>query len=247
MTVIPLSEGAFTIDKTKVFVPFNTDSDKVQERPTGSLLVEIQPFAVINDADILLLDTGLGFTDASGTLQIHKHLMLHNINPMDVTKVLLSHLHKDHSGGVGRFDAALNRKVAAFPNATYYVNKAEFEAAMSKTNPSYITNDFDILADLPNVVFTADDGIIDNYITYHVTHGHSVHHQVFFITDGNDTIFFGGDDAPQLQQMKNRFIAKYDFDGKKCMELRKEWWEKGAEEKWKFLFYHDIKSPVFQI
>jgi glyoxylase-like metal-dependent hydrolase (beta-lactamase superfamily II) len=172
--------------------------------------------------------------------------MQHNINPMEVTKVLLSHLHKDHSGGVGRFDAVLGKKIPAFPNATYYVNKGEFDAAMSKTNLSYITADFDILAQIPNVVFTPDDGGIDDYITYHVTHGHSAHHQVFFIKDNNDIIFFGGDDAPQLQQMKNRFMAKYDFDGKKCMELRKEWWQKGGEEKWKFLFYHDIKSPVFQ-
>lgn len=246
MTIIPLSEGAFTVDKTKAFVPFNLDEDKLHERSTGSLLVEIQPFVVITDEDILLLDTGLGFTDTSGTLQIHNNLMQHNINPMDVTKVLLSHLHKDHSGGVGRFDAALGRKIPAFPHARYYVNKEEFDAAMSKTNPSYITPDFDILAQIPNVVFTPDDGVIDNYITYHVTHGHSKHHQVFFIKEDDDIIFFGGDDAPQLQQMKNRFIAKYDFDGKKCMELRKEWWEKGAEEKWKFLFYHDIKSPVFQ-
>ena len=51
--------------------------------------------------------------------------------------------------------------------------------------------------------------------------------------------------APQLQQMKNRFIAKYDYDGKKCMELRQQWWQQGEKEKWTFLFYHDIKMPVY--
>ena len=44
MKIIPLSEGAFTIDKTKQFVPFNKDEDDLQQRSTGSLLVEIQPF-----------------------------------------------------------------------------------------------------------------------------------------------------------------------------------------------------------
>ena len=56
--------------------------------------------------------------------------------------------------------------------------------------------------------------------------------------------FFGGDDAPQLQQMKTRYAAKYDYDGKKAMELRQKWWEEGEEEGWTFLFYHDIKTPV---
>jgi len=29
------------------------------------------------------------------------------------------------------------------------------------------------------------------------------------------------------------------------MELRKKWWAQGEKEKWTFLFYHDIKTPVY--
>ena len=61
MRIIPLSEGAFTVDKTKEFIPFDHATDDLQERATGSLLVEIQPFLVITEKDVLLLDTGLGF------------------------------------------------------------------------------------------------------------------------------------------------------------------------------------------
>ena len=61
MRIVPLSEGAFTIDKTKEFIPFDPDKDDLQKRTTGSLLVEIQPFLVITEKDVLLLDTGLGF------------------------------------------------------------------------------------------------------------------------------------------------------------------------------------------
>ncbi len=64
MKIIPLSEGTFTIDKTKLFVPFDISTDELQQRPTGSLLVEVQPFVVITSEDVLLLDTGLGFTTA---------------------------------------------------------------------------------------------------------------------------------------------------------------------------------------
>src|SRR3954465_8838068 len=98
MKVIPLSEGSFTIDKTKLFVPFDENSDELQERPKGSLLVEVQPFVVITSEDVLLLDTGLGF-EKNGILQLHQNLMNAAINPSEITKVLLSHLHKDHAGG----------------------------------------------------------------------------------------------------------------------------------------------------
>ena len=46
--------------------------------------------------------------------------------------------------------------------------------------------------------------------------------------------------------MKHRFAAKYDYDGKKAMMLRKEWWHRGKEENWKFLFYHDVKTAIAQ-
>ena len=92
MRIIPLSEGAFTIDKTKHFVPFNVDEHNLQARPAGSLLVEIQPFVVITTQDILLLDTGLGFSK-NGKLQIHANLSEAGIDPTDITKVLLTHLH----------------------------------------------------------------------------------------------------------------------------------------------------------
>ena len=73
MKVIPLSEGTFTIDKTKLFVPFDEGVHDLQQRPAGSLLVEIQPFVIITSKDIVLLDTGLGF-EKNGRLQIHENL-----------------------------------------------------------------------------------------------------------------------------------------------------------------------------
>ncbi|MEN9570697.1 MAG: hypothetical protein RL172_1928 [Bacteroidota bacterium] len=246
MKIIPLSEGSFTIDKTKQFIPFNTSTDDLQQRSTGSLLVEIQPFCIITQNDILLLDTGLGFTLPDGTLQIHQNLMNLGINPMEITKVLISHLHKDHSGGIAKKDEMLNQQFLSFPNATYYVNKQEFDIAMDKGSASYLPDDFSILANNDKVIFTDGDAVIDNYIRCQVTGAHSPQHQVFWIEEDGETIFFGADVAPQLQQMKSRFVAKYDFDGKKCMELRQQWWQQGQTAKWSFLFYHDIKTPVYR-
>jgi glyoxylase-like metal-dependent hydrolase (beta-lactamase superfamily II) len=240
MTVTPLSEGSFTIDSTKLFVPFDESRDELQERPSGSLLVEIQPFVIKTRKDILLLDTGLGFSDKDGQMQIHKNLLAAGIEPSAVTKVLLTHLHKDHAGGVGDQQHQLS-----FPKASYYIQERELSFAFEKGFPSFITEELLVLKGPGSVqLLSAGKGLIDDYIEYEVTGAHSPYHQVFWIKEDDEIIFFGGDDAPQLQQMKHRFVAKYDFNGKKAMELRREWWEKGKEEKWSFLFYHDVKSPV---
>ncbi|MGH2646073.1 MAG: MBL fold metallo-hydrolase [Ginsengibacter sp.] len=239
MKIIPLSEGSFTVDQTKKFVPFQQNKDDLQQRTKGSLLVEIQPFAIVTSKDILLLDTGLGFADEHNHLQIHKNLASHGVSSSDVTKVLLSHLHKDHSGGI----ALPDKKNLSFENATYYINRNEWDFAFQKGFPSYVTEDFECLDGNSQIQFTEGNGIIDDYIHYEITGAHSPYHQVFLIEDNNEKFFFGGDVAPQLQQMKNRFKAKYDYDGTKAMELRMKWRQLGEKEKWTFLFYHDIKYP----
>lgn len=244
MQVIPLSEGAFSIDKTKIFIPFDTEKDNLADRASGSLLVEVQPFCVVTDRDVIVIDAGLGFSNPYGTLQIHQNLLDNGINPMDVTKVLMSHLHKDHSGGVAKEDKVLGKAFLSFPNATYYVHKNELEFAFTKGKPSYIPEELVLLKASAAVVLLDDSGKIDDYIRYELTGAHCPWHTVFWINENGQTIFYGGDVAPQLQQMKSRFIAKYDYDGKKCMELRQQWWEQGQQEKWTFLFYHDIKTPV---
>jgi glyoxylase-like metal-dependent hydrolase (beta-lactamase superfamily II) len=240
MRVIPLSEGSFTIDKSKLFVPFNTITDDLQKRPVGSLLVEVQPFVVITSEDVLLLDAGLGFPTGKGVLQVHQNLMDAGINPSEITKVLMTHLHKDHAGGVSMKDKSSGKRTLSFPNARYYLQKKELEFAFEKGFPSYLTEELECLKGSPQVTLLENNGVIDGYIKYEVTAAHSPYHQVYWIVDGGETIFFGGDDAPQLHQMKSRFIAKYDYDGKKSMQLRQEWWNRGQKENWKFLFYHDI-------
>ena len=121
MKIIPLRQGSFTIDKTKLFVPCEDYGHELQDRPVGSLLVEIQPFVVITYKEVMLLDTGLGFNDkAEHKMQLHCNLEKNGIKPEDVTKVLMSHLHKDHAGGICLEN---DHSKLSFPYATYYVQK----------------------------------------------------------------------------------------------------------------------------
>jgi glyoxylase-like metal-dependent hydrolase (beta-lactamase superfamily II) len=244
MKIIPLSEGTFTVGKNKKFLPFDEEKDQLKERDAGSLIVEIQPFVVVTERDVLLLDTGLGF-ETNGELQLYGNLKAAGIQLNDITKVLMSHLHKDHAGAVGIEREGLGARLS-IPNATYYVQREELDFAFKKGLPSFVTEDLVSLQNNSQVVLLDGKGVIEDYIHHEVTGAHSPFHQVLWIKEGEETIFFGADDAPQLHQMKHRFIAKYDHDGKKAMELRQQWWEQGEKEKWTFLFYHDVKHPTWK-
>ncbi len=246
MRIYPLSEGSFTIDQTKVFVPFNTNTENLQLRPKGSILVEIQPFVVVTENDIILLDTGLGYFNNAGILQIHANLMAIGIDPSSVTKVFMSHLHKDHAGGMTYVHPIHQERFVSFPYAKYYIQKREFEYAMSEPSASYIAEQVSILESFSGVEWLEEDhGTIDNLIHYQMTAGHCKFHQACWIKEQNETVFFGADVAPQLQQMKSKFVAKYDMDGRKSMEWRQLWWELAKIEQWNFAFYHDIQFPNF--
>ena len=82
MRIYPLSEGSFTIDQTKVFVPFDTASENLQNRPKGSLLVEIQPFLVVTEQDIILFDTGLGYFHMQNTIYKKESLNWLSVGPV---------------------------------------------------------------------------------------------------------------------------------------------------------------------
>ena len=241
--IIPLSEGIFTIGHDKVFHPFDMDLHQLQDRPKGSLLVEVQPFLLKMDSDFILLDTGLGFNLPNGKLQIHENLRKHGIDPRQVTKVILSHLHKDHAGGIS-YENELGIRELSFPNATYFISRQEFEFGVSKGSPSYVIDDFELLKNSPHVEWLDVKGTISGDIKYETVGGHCPYHLTFLIEGDYQTVFFGGDVAPQLKQLKTKYVAKYDFDGQHSMELRQQFAQKGKEGNWIFLFYHDVAHAV---
>lgn len=245
--IFPLSEGVFTVGHDKNFIPFNLGSDELNARSTGSLLVEVQPFLVVTDKDVIVLDTGLGFHNSDGMLQIHDNIRSVGYRPEDVTSVLMSHLHKDHAGGVVYKEANGVIKTT-FPNATYYIYRAEADFALATGYPSYHTAEIEPLLSSSQVQWLdGEQGMINGYISFTHSGAHCPQHIVFLIDDGVDKVFYGGDEAPQLKQMKMKYVAKYDYDGKKAMALREQYAEQGRKEGWHFLFYHDVKTPVAKL
>lgn len=243
LQVYTLHEGSYSVDITKKFIPFDPAIHSAKDRP-ASLFVHVQPFLVKLNNRLILLDTGLGYSDEKGELYLHQHIKKAGFNPDDVELVLMSHLHFDHSGGMVH---DVNGKMElSFPNATYVIQRGEWEAAFSSSSSSYHTEIFDFLQRNAQINFIEGSGKLTEEISYELTGAHCPYHQVFLIEDGEDKVFFGGDVLPEPEELIRKFIAKYDFDGRKAMELREEFGKKAAAENWKCLFYHaKSKSQAF--
>lgn len=236
-----LFEGSFSVDSSKKFIPFDASKDSKKDRP-GSLFIHVHPFLIESANGLLLLDTGIGHTNPEGGLQLHDNIRKTGLDPADVRYVLLSHLHKDHASGMvvaqdGKFRLA-------FPDAEYVVQRGEWEDAYSGKSDSYQTEVFDVLQRSGNLFLVEGNGVLNNEITYDVSGGHTPFHQVFHIRTGGEHFFFGGDEAPEPEQFFRQFAAKYDYDGRKSMALRQEYWEQGCREGWVFLMYHSTNIAI---
>jgi glyoxylase-like metal-dependent hydrolase (beta-lactamase superfamily II) len=153
-------------------------------------------------------------------------------------------MHKDHAGCLV-YENDNGQVKTTFPNAEYYIYRPEADFALKTGYPSYHIEDIEPLLATNQVRWLdGEDGVIDGYIKFIHSGGHCPQHVVYLLDDGHDKVFFGGDVAPQLKQLKMKYVAKYDFDGKKSMELRAQYAEQGRREGWQFLFYHDVKCPV---
>jgi glyoxylase-like metal-dependent hydrolase (beta-lactamase superfamily II) len=235
MQIYTLGEGSYSVDATKKFIPFDPLIDNFRDRP-ASLFIHVNPFLIKTAGDLILLDSGLGFKDTQGGLWLHRHIRSAGFGPSEVTLVLMSHLHYDHSGGlVMERDGKL---VPSFPQALHVVQKGEWEFALSGKSSSYHKEIFEALQHTVELKLVEGTGELKPGIQYGLSGGHCPFHQVFWLTDGGDKAFFGGDELPEPEQLIRKFIAKYDYDGRKAMELRDEYGKKAAAEGWTCLFYH---------
>lgn len=236
-----LFEGSYSVDVSKEFIPFDPQKDDPKDRP-GSLFIHVHPFLIKTSSGLIVVDTGLGHRDDNGELVIHNNIRSLGFTPENVKYVLMSHLHKDHANGM--VDEQEDGMKLAFPNAQYVIQKKEWEIARSSDSSSYRSEALAVLEGTDNLLLVDGDGAVNSEIRYEISGGHSEFHQVFHIETGGEHFFFGGDELPEPEELFKRFVAKYDFDGRKARDLRAQYWEQGAPAGWVFLFYHSKNIAV---
>ena len=244
MPCFPLPEGTFTVDISKKFIPFTVGVDDIKERP-ASLLVDIVPFLIKTKNDLIVIDPGLGFQLPNGEWQIHHNILKQGFSADQVTKVLLSHLHKDHTGGVAyQNETGLQ---LMFPNATYYCQQGEMEMALANSSKSFDDEKLRFLIAQKNLVMLQGNGNINDEISFEIIGGHTLYHMAFIIADGETNFYYAGDVLPQPQQLQRKFIAKYDYDGKAAAAKRIEIGNAAADDGRICLYFHSASMPMSKV
>ena len=239
LALTPLPEGRFTVGTDKRFVP-HREGDAF---PRGTLFVSVCPFLVRTPEGLLLLDTGLGeYAHGRDTSFLTSALAAAGVAPEDVTHVLLSHLHFDHSGGA--VSSVHGEDRPTFPRAEYVVQRAELDAPYSGVSEEARDRVAACLDRAGQLAPVDGDGWLTDAIEYECTGGHTRDHQLFRLHTGGRTALFGGDVLPSPGQVGRRFQAKYDYAPAVSLEWRERIAAEAAAGGHLLLFYHSVEAPA---
>ena len=162
-------------------------------------------------------------------------------NPDDITDVLLTHLHFDHTGGSTVYENG--KLLPAFKNAKYYVQEKNFKWGMNpsgRDKGSYIKDNFEPIAKENLFSFNNEDNLIfDDEIELYPVHGHTYSQQLIKISDGSTTLFYCGDLFPTASHIPLPYIMGYDLQPLITLHEKEAVLKKAVDESWYLFFEHD--------
>ena len=167
----------------------------------------------------------------------------------DVTIVVNTHLHFDHAGGNTTRDAS-GRIVPAFPNARYFVSRAEYEHAESpheRDRASYLPENWRALRELGQLELKDADYEVAPGLRMETIPGHSRTMQCVRLERGGRTLYGFADLVPTRAHVPFAWVMGYDLYPVETLEAKKRLLPQAAREDWLCLFYHDAEAPLCRV
>lgn len=203
-----------------------------------------------SDSRKILIDSGIGTNWDEKFIQIYnldqtentlvKSLEKVGLTPADITDVLITHLHFDHTGGSTILKDG--KWIPAFPNAKYFTQKKHFEWAMNPTDRdrgSFIQNRFIPLHEEGVLHFVDGDVEFDDEIEFFTIFGHTISQQMVKVHDSSNTVLYCGDLFPFISHIPIPYVMGYDLQPLITVQEKKKFLPMAIEGNWKLFFEHD--------
>jgi glyoxylase-like metal-dependent hydrolase (beta-lactamase superfamily II) len=163
----------------------------------------------------------------------------------DVSVVIDTHLHFDHAGG-NTFADAEGRVHLSFPNATYHVQRGEWEwahRANERTSASYLPHNYDPVMEAGRLELGDGDGEFVPGVSVYRTPGHCPHHQSVLVASEGETACFLADVIPTMAHLPLPWIMGYDVEPLVTLESKRALLRRAVEERWLLVSTHDPFVP----
>ena len=256
----PLSDGLFGLDGGAMFgvVPRVLWQKRNPPDSNNRIRLALRPLLVLTGDERILIDTGVGdkygpefdgMFNVDHSDNLDASLARLDLEPGDITTVVLTHLHFDHAGGATKLNDS-GEPVPRFPNARYVVQEMEWHDATHpnrRTRGSYRNDDFLPLEAAGRLELVDGDTELVPGVKLLRTGGHTRGHQVVLIESDGRTAVYWADLVPTCSHVNVLYIMGYDLFPLDTMKQKEELIARAAAEEWLCVFEHDPDVAVGRI
>ncbi len=257
-----VSDGTFRLDGGAMFGVIPKTMWEKAKRPDekNRILMGTNCALIHAGNDLVLIDTGLGdkqdakfqaiYSYEAGAVRLPESIARAGFELGDVTHVILTHLHFDHSG----WNASLatdGRLLPTFPKARYWLNRGEVEHARhpsERDRASYDPRNWEPLFAAGVAELFDDSAEPVAGIRAVKAPGHNADMCVVTLDGGPDAQgVFWADLIPTTAHVPLPWIMGYDLYPLQTLDNKKAWLPRAAAEGWLCIFEHDADMPLARI
>ncbi|RYG69807.1 MBL fold metallo-hydrolase [bacterium] len=245
--VTALSDGTIPIklhDLLTHVKPGQIDKALQHDNLADPVETSVNAYLIEMGSRLVLVDTGAGDLYGPTLGYLPNSLHAAGFRPEQITDVLITHIHTDHSGGL------LYAKTLAFPNATLHIAKREVDFWLDPKNPAKTPREQKRFAEAREKVgpyvragkvktFSGDTQLFPGMRAL-AAPGHTPGHTFYALESQGQKIMFWGDamHAASLQFPDPDVTIVFDIDSPKAAATRKKFMRDAAQKGYWVAFDH---------
>lgn len=170
------------------------------------------------------------------------------IDPEQIDIVVNSHLHWDHCGGNTVLAAGTARP--AFPRATYYTRRGEWEHAHRRhprDSVAYVDANYDPLVDSGRMRLLDGDNEVAPGVWLRQAAGHTRDMMIVTASSGGETFCFFTDLIPTAAHITPTWITAFDLYPLQSVDSKIHWLNAAARGNWICAFGHDSETAFARV